>query len=134
MCERSRSSTRQTGGQTDYQIHKIQSFSVQMSFGSAGYKTGATFEALKCTSQIMKQLSQLKEEVHECVCECMCACLPPRVHSSGYDKAEVSHSLGCSDDSTLLQLGGRPKSAVAGYLPITQIHINSTLHMPSGKR
>lgn len=53
---------------------------------------------------------------------CMGVCLPPRVHSSGYDKAEESHSLGCSDDSTLLQLGGRPQSAVAGYLPMTQIH------------
>lgn len=43
-----------------------------------------------------------------------------QVRSSEYDKAEESRNLGCSDDSTLLQLGGRPQSAVAGYLPTTQ--------------
>lgn len=53
----------------------------------------------------------------------MCACLPPRVHSSEYNKAEECHSLGCSEDSNLLQLGDHPQSAVVGYLPMTQIHM-----------
>lgn len=57
--------------------------------------------------------------------KCICvysACLPLWVHSSGYGRAEESRSLGYSDDSTPLQLEGRPQSAVAGYLPTTQTH------------